>query len=411
MTAKKPLFRPEVLDAKGNQWMGELSIVHPLPLGRILGVATALVLLLAAGAAAATFRQYVAVSGVIVPSAGVVTLHAPVDGVISFTAGDEGVSVRAGDALVRIDSADKTAAGDVQFTTDALLRSQKQSLLESVSTERSRLEALREEVGRRKKIYTDELGQIHDQLEYAITQTEIAAASLARVGALREQKLVSAIDHARAQSELLTRRSTVSELKRQILVVRRQIEELRSDENRAKLEFLVLEADLARRALVLDQQRTENEGRAESVVHSPYSGVIGSWGARVGEHVAARKALLTIIPADARLEVHLSVPSHAVGRMRVGHAVSLACDAFPYQQFGRLRGRIVRISPAPLPSADENPEFRAVVAIEGDTLQYRNERILLRPGMTVQAEVETRRSGMLMDWFGTAKEFVRTLAI
>lgn len=409
MSSERPLFRPEVLEGRGDQWTGELSVVHPLPLGRILAAATAVVLLLVITAVAATQRRYVAVAGTIVPSAGTATLLAPADGVVAFVAASEGVSVEVGTPLIRIDSGLKTPEGDVPGVTSDLLRQQKRSIDEEIATEGRRLVAQLSALRLRARFLHEELQHLNEQLKHAKQQAAIASESLARTDALLDQQLVSALDHARAASEELARRSLVSELQRQVVVIRRQISDLTSEERALTLGLTAAQSELARRSLGVEQQRVESNGRADILLRSPHKGIIGSVAVREGQHVVSRTPVLTVIPAGSRLEAHLSVPPQAVGQLREGQPVSVACDAFPYQQYGRLQGIIKRISLAPIPGTEQSPVYRAVVALKTDRFRSDGETFLLRPGMTVRAEIHTRSSGLLADWLGAVREFAGPL--
>lgn len=404
-----PFFRPEAVAARRDQSMGELSIVHPLPVGRILAASSALVLVLATGVAAATYRQYVTVAGTVVPSKGMVTLQAPESGIVVWRAQPEGAKVSVGEALVEIDTGTKTRDGDVSEVTDSLLRSQRRSLEASLDTERAKVRALLTSLDKRRQTYRTESSYLREQLSQASAQAVIAEKSLQRMNLLLDQKLISALEHARAESELLSRRGSVLDLERQIVALQRQLDELDEEADLAHLSLRALEGDLQRRSLAIEQQRAENDGRGQSIVRSTHEGRIGAWAARLGESVSARTPLVTVIPSGSRLEVHLAVPPSAIGQMRQGQPVSIACDAFPYQQFGRLRGTVTRVALAPTPGSGEEAEFQAVIALEEDTLSRGAERHALRPGMSVTAEIYVRRTGVLADWVGAAKELVRSI--
>lgn len=105
---------------------------------------------------------------------------------------------------------------------------------------------------------------------------------------------------------------------------------------------------------------------------------------------------------SAGLEAELMVPESLLAAAVVGSEVQLRYPAFPHQHYGQYRGRIVRISRQPIPSAPTAPAaaatgrapgfYRATVSLERQ--RVRNDRGIerdLHPGLTVQADVIVER--------------------
>ena len=57
---------------------------------------------------------------------------------------------------------------------------------------------------------------------------------------------------------------------------------------------------------------------------------------------------MTLLPDGASLLAELFVPSRAIGFVEPGQRVRLMVDAFPYQRFGTLGGRVETVSQAVL---------------------------------------------------------------
>ncbi len=147
----------------------------------------------------------------------------------------------------------------------------------------------------------------------------------------------------------------------------------------------------------------------------------------VGEY--ARKARiegrLVDIPTAAggspRLEAELLVPETLLAALTVGGEVELRYPAFPHQHYGQYRGRIVKISRQPIPSAAIGPTtaaprrtastYRATVALERQ--RVRNDRGLerdLHPGLAVHADVIVERRRLyawLFEPFSRLREKLR----
>ena len=110
----------------------------------------------------------------------------------------------------------------------------------------------------------------------------------------------------------------------------------------------------------------------------------------------------TAASGNPRLEAELTVPETLLAALTVGGEVELRYPAFPHQHYGQYRGRIVRISRQPIPSAATAPTgaapvsiaatYRATVSLERQ--RVRNDRGVerdLHPGLAVQADVIVER--------------------
>lgn len=129
-----------------------------------------------------------------------------------------------------------------------------------------------------------------------------------------------------------------------------------------------------------------------------------------GAVVTPAQQILSIVPADAPLQVEALVDNRDVGFVAVGQSVELKIDAFPFTRYGLLRGHIVSIdrdaevaSPgAPPPqgtqrAADETDRietagrlrYTARIALEPGSLSIDGKAATLMPGMSVTAEILT----------------------
>ncbi len=106
-----PLFRPEVVQARRQDWLGRISLAQPMPVW--VGAVFAL-LAAAAVACLLLFGEYAhrsRVVGQLVPDLGVSTVVAPTPGMVGRMTVEEGASVARDQALVRIDLPRVAASG------------------------------------------------------------------------------------------------------------------------------------------------------------------------------------------------------------------------------------------------------------------------------------------------------------
>jgi len=152
---------------------------------------------------------------------------------------------------------------------------------------------------------------------------------------------------------------------------------------------LEAQVEAARAQLRLAEIDLEN-----TVIRAPEAGEVSEIGVRLGQYVTNGTQLLSLVPAD--LWVIANFKEAQTGRMAPGQKASVRVDALAG---ARLTGRVERISPAAgsefsvLKPDNATGNFvkvpqRIGVRIVIDAGQPMSER--LRPGMSVEARVDTR---------------------
>lgn len=159
----------------------------------------------------------------------------------------------------------------------------------------------------------------------------------------------------------------------------------------------VLEAQLAtaegRRAEAAAQLALAESNLAYTVIHAPFSGIVGNRSAQLGAHVRPGQNLIAVAPPPERQWVTANFKETQLRGMRPGQPVTLSVDAGH-----ELHGRVESISPATgalfslLPPENATGNFtkivqRVPVRIALDPGQ---DASLLRPGLSVEAKVDTR---------------------
>ena len=159
------------------------------------------------------------------------------------------------------------------------------------------------------------------------------------------------------------------------------------DAERGRLEAELEAARAMQKIAELDLAATE--------IRAPVDGVVGDLAARVGERVGAGMRLLSVVPL-AQVFVEANFKETQLTHMAVGQSVEVKVDAFPGR---RLEGRIDSLSPASgaefalLPADNATGNFNKIVQRVPVKIVFENTGDLaglLRPGMSVEAEVDTR---------------------
>ena len=153
------------------------------------------------------------------------------------------------------------------------------------------------------------------------------------------------------------------------------------------------EAGIASAQAKLDQAELS---LSYTVVKAPVDGVVGDRSVRAGQMVQAGMGLLTVVPMGRDIYLVANFKETQLGAMRVGQPVAFTVDAFGGHAF---RGTVDSFSPgtgaqfALLPPENATGNFtkvvqRVPVKIRLDAQDPLLDR--LRPGLSVEATVETR---------------------
>ncbi|MCQ2379390.1 MAG: HlyD family type I secretion periplasmic adaptor subunit [Victivallaceae bacterium] len=124
-----------------------------------------------------------------------------------------------------------------------------------------------------------------------------------------------------------------------------------------------------------------------------------------GSAVREAEALLTLIPIDENLEFEARLLPQDIGRVKVGDEVRIKLDAYPFQKFGTLDGRVRNIS-ADTINADrsemavdesgrpQSSYYRARITVSGK-LNIDPTKFHMVPGMQAQGEIKTGRRRLI----------------
>ena len=141
------------------------------------------------------------------------------------------------------------------------------------------------------------------------------------------------------------------------------------------------------------RQVTVSEGRLNmATVTMPVAGTIAELKVKnAGEVVATGVAIATVIPADAQLFVEVKVTNRDVGFLRPGVEARIKVDAFPFQQFGTARARVIRV----LPATGRDASFVVQLELLDQKLTVNGTEYNLFSGLAVHADLVTGRRRML----------------
>lgn len=402
------LFRREALQARNRAWLGEVTLAQPLPLWALtafaLAAASAVALFLAFG----EYTRRSRVAGQLVPDLGLVTVVAPVDGVVAEPLPDEGTRVADGQPLVVIASPRATTAGG--DTTAGLLReldARRAGLERGYASRKDWLEVQSQGYERQLATARESLRQVRTAITVQEERVAIAEEVVAHFRELAAKQHASRLQLSQQEQSLLEQVAALRALERQALSARRGIEDLAQALEALPAERAALAARRTRELAALDQERLQVRAGGEAMVQAPVAGLLASRLIERGQTVAAGQPLASLLPEGSSLQAQLLVPSRAAGFIEPGDLVELRYQAYPHQKFGHHRGRVLRISRHALgprelaaliggsPAAE--PHYRVLVELPRQSVMAYGKQETLLPGMLLEADILGERR-KLYEW-------------
>jgi membrane fusion protein (multidrug efflux system) len=296
-----------------------------------------------------------------------VTVAPRVGGLVATVAVGDNQSVRAGDVLAIVDDRDYRNA-----------LAQAEAEVEKGQAQLSGYQAA----------VIQQLAQV--ETSKADVSNAEAALTFAQQEAKRYQDLLSTGSGTsqraqQTQSDLLQRQAAVTKTRAALDAAQKQVGTFKALERSARATIAGAEAKVEKAKLDLDY----------AVIRAPIDGVVGDRSVRPGQYVQPGAALLTVVPMERGLYLVANFKETQIGHMLPGQGVTFTVDAFGDHPF---RGTVESFAPgtgsqfALLPPENATGNFTKVVQRVPVRIKLADDRLLprLRPGLSVEATVETR---------------------
>lgn len=169
---------------------------------------------------------------------------------------------------------------------------------------------------------------------------------------------------------------------------------LKSEEqlNNQEKEITALQAEIAQTKIQIKSLRFQ---LGQRVLVAPVSGTVFQLPIqRAGAVVQPGTMIADIAPAGVPLVIRAQMPTTDSGFLRKGLAVKLKFDAYPFQDYGVISGKLVDISPTTLDVNTPNGKvaaYKLEIAMNQNCIPTASKCIPLRPGDTATAEVIVRQ--------------------
>lgn len=350
----------------------------------------------------APYSRVETVTGSITPDAGISPVVATRAGIVTELTVNDGQVVAAGTPLTTIRAEeDGVAAQAPGALVEAAIARQDASLAIQFSASLAAADAQIAQLAAQQAGLTAEIDQLRLQKDAQASLIATAEEDLNRATEIAARGFISKRELQAREETLLSRQQSMAQLD-QVLAAKRaaRAENIRSSAvvaAQARSQSAGIEAS---RAQVAQQAASASASRAY-VLRAPVAGRVTALTARVGQPLSPGTQLMAVVPEGSRLTAELVVPSAAIGFVKPGQDVRLALDAFPYQRFGTVKGRIRTVPASTVNTQAPNGATISVypVIVDIDTPQIsaygRNEPLVA--GMSLTARIITEKQSLL-EW-------------
>lgn len=125
------------------------------------------------------------------------------------------------------------------------------------------------------------------------------------------------------------------------------------------------------------------------VLTAPVDGIVQTIAANtIGGVVTSAQSVVFIVPNDAQLIVEAQVLNRDIGYVSVGQEVSVKLDAFSFQKYGTLKGRITYVSPSAVEDEIKGQIYIIKASIDELLMNAEGKEPVVSSGMSGTAEIK-----------------------
>lgn len=335
----------------------------------------------------AKIDQVTRASGSVIASDRTQEIQALEGGIITTLTVKEGDNVKKGQLLVILEEERAKAAVDNSATKIAALQA-KVSRLEAELFNRPlkfspSLNAYPEYIANQTALYNRRRQAIEQDIRSLEAILRLAQQELNMNEPLLEYGDVS-------QADVIRLRRQVADIQSQISNKRNKyFEEAQNDLTKTQEELESEQEQMRDRTQVLQEKRliAPTDGKVNNIKITTLGGVV-----KPGEVV------MQILPTNSSLIVEVKVKPTDIADVSIGQKANIKLDAYDYSIYGTLDGVVSYISPDSLMQSTprgEEPYYRVQIKIIGTEFKDRQQKIQVKPGMTVNVDIKAKQRTVL----------------
>jgi multidrug resistance efflux pump len=313
---------------------------------------------------------------VLIPATGADPIQSPRQAIISRVAVEEGQPVKQGEALFVLRS-DEIGGWDTQFRT----------LTEDLGTKQESLKRNESAYAAQLGIKSEEIEQAKSEIKFRENHAQTSRELVTRMEKLAKEGGESEIDLIKLKLDLAGSEKDLSVAQRTLQQVTLDRERMETEHARQRGEE---QAEIEKLKMRIGPLKKDLENAHQNLLtlRSPYEGVIISMDQRtVGSFVQQGQVLCQLAAKDAKPRARMTLDESGLPKLAIAQRVRYFFEAFPYQRYGAVTGKLDWISPSAVTTTDGS-HFVALGSLDRYEISPHAGQVLpLRVGMRGQAHI------------------------
>ncbi len=327
---------------------------------------------------------------VLIPRDGADPIQSPRLATVSRVSVTEGQTVAAGAELFVLRS-DEIRAFDMQLQTltedlhtqELTLAKMDETLTEDLHTQEMTLAKMDEAYAAEANIKNAQVSQAESELRFREKQTASNRDLLNRLEKLSKSGGFSQIDLIKLQLEAAGAEKDQAVAQRTLEQVKLERQQLENENSRKRAEQAG-EVQKLKMKLGALKGDLENSQKSLLTIRAPYDAVIISLAQRnVGSVVQSGQELCQLGRTDAKPLARLMLNESGLAKLKPDQLVRFFFEAYPYQRYGALSGKLDWVSPSAVAAAS-GQYFTALASLDEAANRH---HLSLRPGMKGEARI------------------------
>lgn len=389
------LFRQEAVDKQGQKLLGDVVIASPLSHTAIAGLITLIVSGLVALVIFGEYARKERVLGYLAPDQGVIRITSRQTGVVDTVHVNTGKDVSLGETLFTIKLDSVSGDGErVAETLAAQIRNEAKQLRNRRQLVPEQYELTKARLLQQQQAFIEEAERLEAQIKLQERVKTIEKGVLDRFQSLEDSEAASSLEVSNQENRFIQASQTLEKLIDDQGRLRSQARDLESQVNLLPIEEKRELGQIDDRLRTIEQRLTQTQSQEVLIVEAPVAGRVATIPAQTGQMTDPQTPLMTILPANGKLEAKLLVPTRAAGFIQSGQTVRLLYDAFPYQKFGFYNGTVTEVTRTVVSAQDldtsipfEGSVFLVTVGLEQQDIEANGQPYPLQSGMTLSADI------------------------
>lgn len=253
---------------------------------------------------------------------------------------------------------------------------------------------------KKRKIFEDDAQQLEElqvhlqrQLRDQENDLSLVKADLEMNEGLVKDKYISRVEYRQSLSKYLNKKQAVEQSESQL-----QNNELAKNQKQQELLELSRNTAEQQNALLQTLRALKSEIEAWKQRYQAFAPTTGrvSFVQAIQENQTLKtgQELFYILPKNAGFGGEMGIGQYNFGKIKIGQAVIIKLNGYPFEQFGTVRGQLASISDLPRDST-----YWAKVTFPQGLKTSTNRQISFRSGLTATAEIVTEERSLFEQFF------------